>query len=391
MIDSEIKKCTYSNSKQKYVCEEDALDDGGFCFWHSDIAKDEYELKKYCGEHSELGAKLCQYNHNLGEYLKAQSDAGVRFVDYMLKGAHLRGADLSNTDLRYVNFSGADFRGANMHGAKLCGSNLEHALLTRVDLDDADLRGANLEQADVRWSTLQRVSMSGTHLEWADLRWCNLIDANIFNANLCNVDFDHANLNYAKLSPYKFASSILAKAKWGKFYRFGHYNKKTTFLGVNTNYINWANNRELKRYIIKQQFIDGFIKRSKINKYLWSPLWKMSCDYGNSIFRWLVTAFIVVMTFAIIFSLGSGVTPAAIHGHEQMYSDGLTPNLLVSSAFNWFTPAYFSVVTFTTLGFGDVVPLNFSAQLFVSLEVISGYFMLGGLMTIFAEKFIIRE
>ena len=47
---------------------------------------------------------------------------------------------------------------------------------------------------------------------------------------------------------------------------------------------------------------------------------------------------------------------------------------------------YFSVVTLTTLGFGDVLPASVSAQVVVIAEVIIGYMMLGGLLSIFATK-----
>ena len=52
----------------------------------------------------------------------------------------------------------------------------------------------------------------------------------------------------------------------------------------------------------------------------------------------------------------------------------------------WATMLYFSVVTFTTLGFGDVTPKTWLAELVVGLEVIAGYVMLGGLISIFANK-----
>ncbi|MCH8291504.1 ion transporter [Candidatus Poribacteria bacterium] len=47
---------------------------------------------------------------------------------------------------------------------------------------------------------------------------------------------------------------------------------------------------------------------------------------------------------------------------------------------------YYSVVTFTTLGFGDIVPKTAWARFFVTFEVILGYVMLGGLIGIFANK-----
>ncbi len=47
---------------------------------------------------------------------------------------------------------------------------------------------------------------------------------------------------------------------------------------------------------------------------------------------------------------------------------------------------YYSVVTLTTLGFGDIIPLNNRARLVVGTEVGMGYLMLGGLISIFANK-----
>ena len=47
---------------------------------------------------------------------------------------------------------------------------------------------------------------------------------------------------------------------------------------------------------------------------------------------------------------------------------------------------YYSVVTLTTLGYGDVVPVSTAAQIVAMIEVVLGYVMLGGLLSIFANK-----
>jgi len=51
----------------------------------------------------------------------------------------------------------------------------------------------------------------------------------------------------------------------------------------------------------------------------------------------------------------------------------------------------YSVGAFTTLGFGDIVPKTAGLQFWVMLEVIIGYIMPGGLISILANKLAIRS
>ena len=94
---------------------------------------------------------------------------------------------------------------------------------------------------------------------------------------------------------------------------------------------------------------------------------------------------LLILIFGAIFS--SFPCPSFV---PETISRGLSlacsPSISIESVNNWYTPFYFSIVTFTTLGFGDVTPLNLAAQLWISLEVIIGYIMLGGLITIFTRK-----
>jgi voltage-gated potassium channel Kch len=56
------------------------------------------------------------------------------------------------------------------------------------------------------------------------------------------------------------------------------------------------------------------------------------------------------------------------------------------SAKTWFTPYYFSIVTYTTLGFGDVRPATLAGEIIVSSEVILGYTTLGLLLSVLAQN-----
>jgi len=60
-----------------------------------------------------------------------------------------------------------------------------------------------------------------------------------------------------------------------------------------------------------------------------------------------------------------------------------TAKLVVS---NIVTAFYFSVVTFATLGFGDITPVNSLGRIWAILEVAFGYLTLGILITLLARK-----
>jgi hypothetical protein len=53
---------------------------------------------------------------------------------------------------------------------------------------------------------------------------------------------------------------------------------------------------------------------------------------------------------------------------------------------NFQTAIYYSVATFTTLGFGDVTPKTQGAVWWTTAEVVIGYLMLGGLVSIISQK-----
>lgn len=96
-------------------------------------------------------------------------------------------------------------------------------------------------------------------------------------------------------------------------------------------------------------------------------VWKISSDCGQKLSWWAGWSLGIALVFAFIFMLlGSGAFEAR--------------------HYTWFSYFYYSIVTFTTLGFGDITPIKWYSEIAVTLEVILGYIMLGGLISIFATK-----
>ena len=90
---------------------------------------------------------------------------------------------------------------------------------------------------------------------------------------------------------------------------------------------------------------------------------------------WILLSFVIALLFGVAYA--------------NYFSWGWLPNLggqieaIESTAF---TPYHFSFVTFTTLGFRDITPKGSLVGEYVTVEVMLGYLMLDGLISIFSSK-----
>ncbi|MBD3184123.1 hypothetical protein GF312_17695 [Candidatus Poribacteria bacterium] len=139
-----------------------------------------------------------------------------------------------------------------------------------------------------------------------------------------------------------------------------------------------STNPYLKRYINDEQWIRSWRKSIWWRELLFI-LWEASSHCGRSIELWAGWSAIIAFIFGIIYW--------RFFPDKIAYSVGdLSEDRLCFRSY-----MYYSVVTLTTLGYGDIVPLTNKARLVVGIEVICGYVMLGGLVSIFATKFATRS
>jgi len=96
--------------------------------------------------------------------------------------------------------------------------------------------------------------------------------------------------------------------------------------------------------------------------------------YGHSFFRFAFTVLLFISAFAGIYAL------LEIISATSMFQNYSTP----SGVFDYF---YFSVVTFTTLGYGDIVPVTIAEKAIVGFEVLLGFTMLGVLINLIKRRF----
>ncbi|KIX12640.1 pentapeptide repeat-containing protein [Dethiosulfatarculus sandiegensis] len=289
-----------------------------------------------------------------------------------LFNSNLENVDFSGADLRYINFAYANLCKTNFLLAKLEGGNFEWAVLNGANFILADCRnavfkyaffiGAILCTAKFTGSDLRAVEFKGSNCSGAKFGNSDLEGSDFVNANLTEVEFRESNIGSAD-----FSNAILFNANFRHAISTNvKFNRKTKVLGCNA--FASIGSAKFKDFVRTQEFIEE-LRQSKFGNILYW-IWLITCDCGRSIWPWFTLSLAFICMFAgIFFSLG-----------KSAFS--VPPEL----GFNFETMLYYSVVTFSTLGFGDITPLTHVAARWVMAEVFLGYLMLGGLITIFATK-----
>lgn len=277
-----------------------------------------------------------------------------KLVGTRLIGAKLLGATLFEADLTDADFSNADLTEANMEGARALRTAFGAAKLVRTRLGLADLTGAswvgvNAEGASLTGACLERARLGQANLKGADLTRCSLREAELSSVQVFGTTFAGADLRGAKLP----GISGFRKADW---------------LGVDLRDVDFSGAYLCRNVILDQNYLEDFRTSSKFNAVVYQ-LWKATSDCGRSALRWAVCTGVATVLFAILYAF-VGVD----------FGENATP----------LSPLYFSVVTITTLGYGDVLPVTQTAQMVVMAQVMVGYIMLGGLISLCASKMATR-
>jgi len=321
--------------------------------------------------------------------LRRARDAGEATVPsaLQLQGANLLAADLSGLDLSGTDLSGADLSGADLSRSRLLGACLKGAVLHGACLDDAeflgsDLSGVNLSEAsaarvglgktDLRGATLfalraEGASFSGSQLQGADFRAAQLQGARFREARLDEVVMENAGLREAEFVDAEvpgasFRNSDMREARLRGLQGYS----SADWVGADVRNVDFAGAWLVRRHILDENFLSEFRSQSAFHEKLYF-LWWLTSDCGRSLFRWSSFAFSVAIVYSVIFSFPFVGIDYGEHGTVL-------------------SPLYFSIVTFTTLGYGDVLPTSLTGQVLVITEVVLGYVGLGGLLSILANK-----
>lgn len=247
---------------------------------------------------------------------------------------------LNGAKLNSLNLSGVDFGSVHFKGAQISGTSFKTANLVNVHFEDAEILESDFSQADMSHSFLKSASFTFVNLSGTNLLYSRVDSKTSFI--LCDIskktDMELANWEAAIYDPglKQLVEKINRKKNWEQ----------------------WYNVHSILKY--------------PVNFFWWLT------DYGTSITRLILLFFGASIFFALLYHSIPGVVDGL-----QEYSEH--PDLKFLRAF------YFSIVTMTTLGFGDIhaakdvlnstIGIIALGHILLIAQVLLGYFILGTLVT----------
>lgn len=325
-------------------------------------------LEDYCWEH--LSSKIKQrYRNKIGKLIR--------------KGYSLKGANFYQVNFQKANFRGGDFRKADLEKTVFQEAILEYADLGEANCTSVNFSGAHLGGANFIETLLAGAVWEGArYLHWSDIK-------KVGDEKKENVDtqgwwlprsayrrlknYFHQEGKYSDESKAYYREKLMAKheafIEWFKGYRFP---KK----GI----VRLLKDKKVIRLPYGGKNLGKF-KLSLADRikafFSWFGLWffHIFTGFGERWWWTVLWALGIIAFFGGVYWVGTDIL--------KWFLFDFKPNM-IASIFQYF---YLSVVTFATLGFGDITPLNWQAQIPVVIEVIMGYVFLGLIITIIARRF----
>lgn len=299
----------------------------GLCFWHDPT--------------------ISKKDMPLADELSALMKAGHNMQGAALAFANLDGLDLVSHDksIQY-SLSKADFYHAS----------LRQAHLFRVDFSQASLMKANCAESNFHFANLDQTNLLGTRLDEAKIEHVNWGE-NLYQETLASAALKskqpQAAQAFNEQSEEVFRHLRKVSEHQGLFELAGHF---------------FIKEMTMRRYQLPKYSLHR----------LTSKVVDVFCGYGEKPLRVVGFSITIIFLFSLIYWF-MGIQDSQ-HSIQFYYGHSFSKNLI-----ELLNCMYFSVVTFTTLGYGDLVPIGLS-RFFAALEAFIGSFTIALFVVVFVKK-----
>ena len=301
------------------------------CIWHAD--EDEKPRAAFEAHPAEHGERLD------GAVLRGAFLTGADwFVGGTLIGADLSGAILRNTDFTGTDVRRANFRNADARGAVFDGANVEDAEFVHTEVQGASFENALFDRAVFREAHVDRNTRFGDRVAYDDGLEAVEGEALVVTAE-------------AGIWTYKELQRLFGENALPEVERRYYLREK-----------------DLRRRVA---WLSGHYGRAvRLEAARWVT------HYGTSPSRVVVTSLVLIVACALLYPFTDGIREPAT-GTVIAYGPADPIGMTLGELFaTLFTSLYFSVITFGTLGYGDIQPVGTAARALASVESLLGALLL---------------
>ena len=321
--------------------------------------------------------ETCHYVNHLGELCHEPVHSSNSKFCYWHD--HETDKTISDTAAKLEKYARA---GGMMHGLCLKYANLENLNLVKAGCRQGfDLTGADLYRANLRNAHLFNTILIRASLMKADLSHANLHCAHLEECNLLGVKFHET-----KIEHIKTGRTIIQEDSARKLERQGEYKQAREHYEeaeeVYRNLRKAGENQGLFNLAGPYLRSELTMRRLQMPFYslrrFYSKVVDLFCGYGEDPLRVVFFSLLLIFFSSLLYYL-FGLRFA---GEYQVFS---IDNSLEDNVIFFFECLYYSVVTFTTLGYGDFIPVGFS-RLVAALEAFTGSFTIALFVVVFVKK-----
>jgi len=280
--------------------------------------------------------------YSLSDFAKCFSTSQIRPQD------DLRGIDMSSVRLYNCNFINCCFSGSNFSDSYIHQAQLINTDFSNTYFQNADLSSINNDE----YSTFHLSNFENAHVH-------------LFYVS----DRNLSNIKFTKISYFNLIIFFFKSLYKSNYYVSSDKNMWTNFT-VNTNNLSSPSNKEIKDYIDWYQGVISIIygvKNQSIGKKINVFLEIVATKYWSSYKALGFFSLCLNSLFSLIIYLG----------HSSFN------NL---SKVTYLKAFYYSIVTFTTLGYGDIYPIDSLGYVLVIIIVFSGYVTLGLFLFLLSKR-----
>ncbi|GAA3934923.1 ion channel [Litoribacillus peritrichatus] len=315
---------TYRDGNQ---CQETCNEDSPFCYWHDPV--------------------IDKSTHDIKEKLEAWAKTGKP-----MDGFQLKKVDLSNINLvRRGSKVGYSFRDADLYRANL----------NRAHLFAMDFSGSSLMKADLSFSNLHCANLQGCNLLGVDIGRCRLENIN-WGDLVCQ---EEKAKEAQKEGESQLANDHCQEAE--EIYRNVRKNCEKQGLFETAGYF-FHREMVMRRYQMPSNSFPRFM----------SKMVDVFCGYGEKPLRVVLFSMTLILFCAITYFFLGISAGGSMLGFSVASSFG---NNFMAFA----NCLYYSVVTFTTLGYGDFTPVG-PSKVMAAIEAFAGSFTMALFVVVFVKK-----